>query len=102
MPLPENEKDEFEAQSALADRAIANVDKVLAADVLEQTMLNVDLNEPEAWLEALRRVADRKAKELAKGLMNDEQASKRWRKLATALETTQANLDAQTNRQSPD
>jgi hypothetical protein len=72
MSLPENEKTELAAQSELL----------------------LELSEPEAWLEALRRIADRRAKELARGLMNDESAAKRWRKLASALEAAQARLEA--------
>jgi predicted ATP-grasp superfamily ATP-dependent carboligase len=66
------------------------------------TEMLVELNEPEAWLEAMRRIADKRAKNLATGSMSDEMAAQRWKKLADALaqaqnflETREASTSAQ-------
>jgi hypothetical protein len=53
------------------------------------TEMLVELNEPEAWLEAMRRIADKRAKNLATGSMSDEMAAQRWKKLADALAQAQ-------------
>lgn len=57
------------------------------------TQMLVELDEPEAWLEALRRIADRRARELQHGLVSAELAAKRWRRLALAIERVQGELE---------
>jgi hypothetical protein len=67
-----------------------------AAEAIERDASNsllVELNEPEAWLEALRRIADKRAKQLDQGFFADEMAAKRWQKLVKSIETVQSDLE---------
>lgn len=71
----------------------ADISQAQRLEIRAQTALLIELNEPEAWLECLRRISDRQAKTLAHGLMSDEASSKRWRRLADAIERVQAELE---------
>jgi hypothetical protein len=58
--------------------------------------LDVEMDEPEAWLESMRRIADRRAEELETGLglwPEERLAAARWRNLASALRKTQDALE---------
>jgi len=58
----------------------------------QQLQLLLEANEPEAALATLRRIAERKAHSVTRGLISDNEA-RRYQALATALKAVQEELD---------
>lgn len=69
------------------------------AELEQQFLLAVDLNEPEALLATLRRAAARKAEMAARGLITVEEGQ-RWQNVAKALLEAEATVNAATSEDS--
>ena len=63
------------------------------AELEQQFLLAVDLNEPEALIATLHRAAARKAEDAKRGLITAEEGQ-RWRNAANALMEAEAGVNA--------
>jgi hypothetical protein len=76
-------------KGAVADQRMTNDHKELA----EHTRLLIELNEPEALLESLKRVCQAKVDSFAEGSIPPEEAA-RWRTAASALSEAMTTITA--------